>query len=266
MSKKEVLVALLPKIPALDRLKSEGWYHIPVESAPKRWPPKVLAFYQGKVFGDEKYQIRYFGEVGDIDVVLRKELFPDDEENQHKAERSYYRVKIKGLQTRYRPILSYRPRRLVFIPTTLEKFEKAEQINDLFDASPLEDRLWMALKYINILAERQWKIIVQNHNYYLDFAVFCKNGKLAIETDGYSYHYDSKNQIDYDTWRQNEIELDDWRFLHYTSKQVKDNWTPYLRQIEQKIEQLGGLEAPQDFVRKVGEEQAKYIVDGEEPL
>ena len=76
----------------------------------------------------------------------------------------------------------------------------------------------------------------------------------------------SKNQIDYDTWRQNEIELDDWRFLHYTTKQVKDNWTPYLNQIEQKIEQLGGLERPENFERKVGEEQGKYIVDGEEPL
>jgi len=186
--------------------------------------------------------------------------------NKDKAENLYYRIELKNLEERYVPIISYRPRRLVFIPTTLEKFQNADQINDLFDGSPLEDRLWKALKYINILAERQWKIIVQNHNYYLDFAIFCKNGKLAIETDGYSYHYDSKNQIDYDTWRQNEIELDDWRFLHYTGKQVKDNWTPYLTQIEYKIEQLGGLETPQDFVRKIGEEQAQYIVDGEEPF
>jgi len=60
--------------------------------------------------------------------------------------------------------------------------------------------------------------------------------------------------------------LDDWRFLHYTTKQVQDDWTPYLSQIEQKIEQLGGLERPENFERKVGEEQGKYIVDGEEPL
>jgi len=264
---KELLVALLPKTSALDILKTEGWYHIPLETAPKRWPPKMMAFYQGRVFGDEEaYKIRYFGEVSQIDIVPRKELFPDDEKNAHKAENLYYRLQIQKLKERKIPIVSYRPRRLVFVPTTLEKFENADQINDLFDSSPLEDRLWRALKYIAILAERQWKIVVQTHNYYLDFAVFCKDGKLAIETDGYSYHYDSKNQIDYDTWRQNEIELDDWRFLHYTTKQVKDNWTPYLNQIEQKIEQLGGLESPERFERKVGEEQGKYIVDGEEPL
>ena len=169
--------------------------------------------------------------------------------------------------SRYKPIVSYRPRRLVFIPTTWEKFENADQINDLFDGSHLEDQLWKALKYVNILAERQWKVVInKDHNYYLDFAVFCKNGRLAIETDGYTTHFDSRNQIDYDTWRQNELELDDWRFLHYTTKQVKDDWTPYLKQIEQKIKQLGGIEKPENFERKVGEVQGRYIVDGEEPL
>lgn len=61
-----------------------------------------------------------------------------------------------------------------------------EQINDLFDASPLEDKVWSGVKSLHIPAERQYKIIVQNHNCYLDFAVSCKKGKLAIENGGYS--------------------------------------------------------------------------------
>lgn len=167
---------------------------------------------------------------------------------------------------RYRPILSYRPRRLVFVPTTLEKFEQADQINDLFDGSPLENRLWSALKYVNAFAERQWKIVVQGKSYFLDFAIFCKDGKLAVETDGYTYHYDDRNQIDYDTWRQNDIDMDGWRFLHYTTRQVKDDWTPYLSQIEAVIEQLGGVEVPEKYERRVEDAQGKYIIDGEEPL
>lgn len=268
---KELLVALLPKTSALDTLKAERWYHIPVATAPKRWRegwrPRVMAFYQGKVFGKEEgYQIRYYGEVDSIDTVPRGELFPDDEENRHKAEHLYYRIQLKELQMRYRPILSYRPRRLVFVPTTLEKFEQAEQINDLFDGSPLEDRLWSALKYVNVFAERQWKIVVQGKSYFLDFAIFCKDGKLAVETDGYTYHYDDRNQIDYDTWRRNDIDMDGWRFLSYTSSQVKDDWTPYLAQIQAVIEQLGGVEVPEKYERRVEEGQAKYIVDAEEPL
>ncbi|MBI5934715.1 MAG: DUF559 domain-containing protein [Chloroflexi bacterium] len=265
---KKLLVAILPGTSSLDILKTEGWYHIPVDTAPhKRWPPKTMAFYQGKVFGkEEAYKIRYFGDVKDIDIVPRKILFPNDEENQHKAEKLYYRIQLHELKMRYVPIVSYRPRRLVFIPTTEEKFNQAEQINDLFDGSPLEDLLWKGFKAIQVLAERQWKIVVQKKNYYLDFAVFCKNGKLAVETDGYTYHYDDRNQIDYDTWRQNDIDLDGWRFLHYTSKQVKDNWIPYLKQIQTAIEQLGGVEEPENFERKVSQEQGRYIVDGEEPL
>ncbi len=264
---KEFLVALLLRTSALDILKNEGWYHIPVDNAPKRWPPEVMAFYQGRVFGkDDAYQIRYYGEVKQIDVVPRRELFPDDKENQYKAEKLYYQIQLDDLLQREMPIISYRPRRLVFVPTTQAKFEAADQINDLFDGSPLEDRLWSALKYINILAERQWKIIVENKNYYLDFAIFCKKGKLAIETDGYTYHYDDRNQIDYDTWRRNDIEMDGWRSLHYTTKQVKDDWTPYLAQIQTVIKQLGGLEEPRYFERNARVQQGKYIVDGEEPL
>ena len=265
---KDVLVALLPRKESLQILQEEGWYHIPVDSqVEKRIPPRVLAFYQGASFGKkEKYKIRYYGEVESYEIVKRKALFPDDEKNAHKAENLYYRFRIKELEERPVPIISHRPRRLVFIPTTLKKFDRAEQINDLVAGSPIEERLWKALKYIDVLAERQWKVIVQGKNYYLDFAVFCNDGKLAIETDGYTYHYDDKNQIDYDTWRQNEISLDDWHFLRYTSRQVKEDWTPYLVQIKNKIEQLGGLENPEDFSRKIGEEKGLYIVDGEEPL
>ncbi len=125
---KEVLVALLPRKESLQTLQSEKWYHIPVESAPKkRWPPKTLAFYHGKVFGKkEAYKIRYHGEVEQIDIIPRKELFPDDEENHYKAEKLYYRLQIRKLEERPTPIISHRPRRLVFIPTTKEKFYFAE--------------------------------------------------------------------------------------------------------------------------------------------
>ena len=60
--------------------------------------------------------------------------------------------------------------------------------------------------------------------------------------------------------------LDDWHLLRYTTHQINDEGTPYITQIQQKINQLGGLESPGDFKRKIGEEQGKYIVDGEEPL
>jgi hypothetical protein len=75
---KEVLVGILIRKSSLEILKTESWYHIPIEKARKEWPPQILAFYQGYPFGDEAFQIRYFGEVDQIEIVPRKELFPND--------------------------------------------------------------------------------------------------------------------------------------------------------------------------------------------
>ena len=58
----------------------------------------------------------------------------------------YYQVVIGPLQRLPEPIVSLRWRRIVFIPTTWEKFVTAMEINDLYDDSPLEDRLWSVFK------------------------------------------------------------------------------------------------------------------------
>ena len=40
------LVAILNDQRDFEILQREGWYRIPVSSAPRRWPPRWLAFYQ----------------------------------------------------------------------------------------------------------------------------------------------------------------------------------------------------------------------------
>lgn len=262
-AEKYVLVAILPTIDALQRLQSDGWYHIPVKTAPMIMPPKILAFYQGKIFGKQHaYQIRYFGEVSHCDILPRKELFPEDTTKPEKAENLYYRLELSFLEERSQPILSYRPRRLVFVPTTLEKFKRAEQINDLFNDSPLEDRLWRVLRSSNLLAERQWRLSIRKKIYFLDFALFCRNGDLAIETDGYTTHYDSIRKIDEHVWRQNEILNDQWHLLRYTTNQINDDPSAYMTQIQTKIAQLGGLKTSAEAIdRQIGEEAADYQVN-----
>ncbi len=81
------------------------------------------------------------GEVADIQVVPRSELFPNEFESARSSQR-YYKLIIKCLEALDRPILSPRPRRLVFIPTTWGKISRAEQINDLFDDSPKVRRFY----------------------------------------------------------------------------------------------------------------------------
>lgn len=236
------LIAILKEKSDLALLQNEGWYRIPIKSAPKRWPPAWMAFYQPKLFGDEAYQIKYYGNVKDIRRVKRFELFPN-EIISIRSEQEYYQVFFDELLERPTPIICARPRRIVFIPTTRTKFEKALIINDLFDESPLEDKLWMELKSRTIDAERQWRVEGINLRYYLDFAIFCKNGKIDVETDGDTYHLE-RSRVSMDNARDNALQIDKWMVLRFNTQQISSQFeTECLARIQNGINTLGGLKS-----------------------
>lgn len=89
-SRGEALVAILNDPVALTILREQGWYRVPVDTAPKRWPPRLLAFYRTKVFGDEAYAVRYYGTVREIREVSRPELFPDEPPNRKTHKRYHF--------------------------------------------------------------------------------------------------------------------------------------------------------------------------------
>ena len=166
MSKRgEVLVAIVNNQEDFDIAQNHNWYRIPVSSAKKllkeRWPPKWLAFYQTKIFGDEAYSISYYAKVLDIREVHRSQLFPNDPLNK-KNSNKYYQLILSSLKKLHQPILSRRWRMIVFIPTTWQKFISAVEINDLYDESPLEDLLWAEFKRHKIPAERQESRLATN--------------------------------------------------------------------------------------------------------
>lgn len=131
--------------------RTQHWYRIPVKSAPKRLEEmSYIAFYQTKAFGDQKWSINYWAEIKNIRIVRRSELLPLEDDHP-KANDRYYKVETGNLKQLADPITSKRGRRIVFIPTTVEKFRAAKEINDLFHESPLEDKLWYEF---NISRER----------------------------------------------------------------------------------------------------------------
>ena len=117
----EVLVAIMNDKRDFAILRNQNWYRIPVFSAKKwlknRWPPKWLAFYQTKVFGEEAYSIRYYSRVINIERVLRHQLFPNEPIGR-KSQREYYQLFVNPIQRLQKPIFSRRWRRIIFIPTT----------------------------------------------------------------------------------------------------------------------------------------------------
>jgi len=274
----EVLIAILRDKSDFAILQEQGWYRIPKKNKPRRWPPFWLAFYQPKAFGEDAYRIRYFGEVGNIRVAKRSELFPNELPNP-KSELEYYRITLKQLVEKDPPIISTRPRRLVFVPTTWKKFSSANFLNDLFDDSPLEDNLWKLLNSLEIEAERQWRIYLKQRSIYLDFALFCNNGSIDVETDGDLWHA-SKEQIPKDNQRDNDLTAIGWHILRFNSWQIKEHLTSYcLQSIEQTINHLGGISSeglvPRQFFYSVQgsgyqlslfeKPENKYMIEDSEP-
>ncbi|MGO9482576.1 MAG: endonuclease domain-containing protein [Candidatus Kryptoniota bacterium] len=244
MPRGEVLVSILNKEDDLEILKRDLWYRIPVSSAKKwlskHWPPVWIAFYQTSVFGKEKYSIRYYGKVKEIKKAHRYELFPNEERNA-KTNRLYHKIILYSLEELRRPIRSNRGRRLIFIPTTLAKFRKATEINDLFNESKLEDQLWIAFKKFNIAAERQVFTLAGGKFRALDFALYCEEGKIDVETDGDYWHANPERAAS-DNLRDNSLKTDGWRVLRFNGDQINNSLQDYcLPTINSNIKKLGGV-------------------------
>lgn len=240
-------------------LQEKHWYRIPVNSAHKwlktRWPPQWLAFYQTKIFGAERYSIRYYGQVVDIQHKYRWQLFPDQPHDE-KSRKAYYQLFLKSLERLPKPIISRRRRRLVFIPTTTAKFFQAKEINDLYDESPLEDLLWSAFKKHNIPAERQERVRVKGQTYMLDFAIYCAQGKINVEANGDKYHL-GKQHVYRDKQRNNALTSAGWEPLRFTTPQIREQIEDYcLPTIRDTIDRLKGIDDGGFMPRQVNLDQS----------
>jgi very-short-patch-repair endonuclease len=241
----QVLVTLLNSLADFEIARQAHWYRIPVDSAEKwlarRWPPQTLAFYQTKVFGPEAFAINYSARVLAVRHATRTQLFPQEPPNP-KSSRRYFQIRLGPLQKLPRPIPSKRWRRIVFIPTTSDKLSRAEEINDLYDESPLEDLLWAQFKRMRLPAERQEFITANGANYALDFALYCTKGKLDVETDGDTWHADPV-RIPQDNRRDNDLETGGWKMLRFNTCQLHEQMHDYcLPTIVKNLKELGGAD------------------------
>lgn len=165
---------------------------------------------------------------------------------------------IVALSRLEQPIISRRLRRITFIPTTWEKFTSASEINDLWDESPLEDRLWVQFKRLQIGAERQEVVKVKRKTYFLDFAIYCVNGKIDVETDGDTWHADKK-RIPADNERDNDLQTVGWRTLRFNTHHLQEWMAEYcIPAIAENINKLGGLESGKVVTRQIKPDEPQW--------
>ena len=176
-----VLVAIMNKRRDFDIAQEEGWYRIPAKYAPQSaTEADVLAFYFTKVFGDDKWSIRWYGAARGHELVHRRGLFPDEPDHPRAGER-YYKFQLGPLMELERPIPSLRWRRITFIETSWDRFTAAEEINDLYSSGA--DGLFVTLKEAGFYPERDYSLRERGVKYVVDLAIPCHGGTVAITLD-----------------------------------------------------------------------------------
>ena len=172
-----VLVGVMTQPRDFHRARDEGWYRIPVRHAPEcTTDAAVLALYFTAAFGDDKWAIHWYAEVRGHELLLRRDLIPD-QPTHPRADEQYLKVQIGPLIRRDPPIPSLRWRRIAFITTTWDRFSAAEEVNDLYMSGA--DGLYVTLKESGFFPEREYFIRDEDRAYVADLAVPCRDGVVS---------------------------------------------------------------------------------------
>jgi hypothetical protein len=176
-----VLVAVITRPEDFQVARDQGWYRVPEKKAPRGVFFEYVAFYFTSAFGEQGYAVHYYARRLGHELATRRELLPGESDHPRAGER-YYKLQLGPLQKREPPIVSLRWRRISFILTTWDRFQAAEEINDLFaDGDEFVDRLYHALREEGLAPERQYPVREAGVDYVASLAVPCREGVLGIE-------------------------------------------------------------------------------------
>jgi hypothetical protein len=176
-----VLVAIMNNRRDFDRVTDQGWYRIPVKHAPPATQEaEILAFYFTKAFGEERWAIHWYAPVRGHELVRRRELLPKEPDHP-RADQVYYKLQLGPLEQLEPPIISLRWRRITFIETTWDRFQMAQEINELYASGA--DGLFVTLKEMGLVPEREFPVRKADVEYVVDLAIPCRDGTLAIALD-----------------------------------------------------------------------------------
>jgi len=235
-----VLVVIMNNLRDFDILRREGWYRIPVKKAPPRLGADYLAFYQTRVFGDEKWAVNYYAPVRRYRLVRRRELLPDEADHP-RADDWYYKIEIGPLQKLPHPVPSRSLRRITFIPTTLKKLLTAREINDLWCGSEAEERLWEAFREEGLLVERRYRLR-EGDEYGVDFAFFCRDGRLAVLCEDEPLVNDLVRERP--SFSDYELAAAGWDVIRLESRRIVEALPECLALVREALARRGGVISP----------------------
>ncbi len=178
-----VLVAVMSRPKDFEIARDQGWYRVPMERAPRGVHFEYVAFYFTAAFAEERWAVHYYARRLGHELVTRGELLPDEPDHPRAGE-PYYKLQLGPLQRREPPIVSQRWRRVSFIHTTWDRFQAAEELNDLFaEGGEFVDRLYHALRESDLAPERCYPVCEVGVEYVANLAMPCRKGLLVVDVD-----------------------------------------------------------------------------------
>lgn len=235
---KIVLVGVLKNKRDLNVLLTKNWYRIPVAHAPTR-QFNYLAFYQPASHGRRGKSIRYYARVLNYQIIKRKDLLPD-ESNHPRAHDYYLLVRVGKIKKLPRPIRNIIPRRVSFGFTTLSRLLKSKNILQLYNVAPTEQVIKDGLNLAGIKAIAQHYVLSGKKRYCLDFAVFCRQGSIAIECDNKKAH-SGLRQREKDKAKNTFLRRRGWTVIRLPEHDIVSDLDGCIVRIKKAVRKLGGL-------------------------
>ena len=179
-----VLVAVMNRPKDLEVARDQGWYRVPEKHASQGVFFEYVAFYFTSAFGELGWAVHYYARRLGHELVTRRELLPDEPDHP-RAGAHYFKLQLGPLQRREPPIVSQRWRRVTFIYTTWDRFEAADEINDLYaEGGEFVDRLYHALREAEYSPERRYPVREAGAEYVVDLAVPCRDCTVTVDVTG----------------------------------------------------------------------------------
>ena len=233
-----VLVGVLKRKRDLAILRREHWYRMPVRKAPKR-KFGYVAFYEPARFGKSGKRIRYYARVARYAVGKRRDLLPD-EPHHPRADEDYKKILVGRLMELPRSIVNVPPRRVSFGFVTLKDLLAVKNILALYHVAPTEQMVGYALMRAGIRATAQYYVSSGTTRYCLDFAIRCREGRIAIECDNQKAHAPAR-QRKRDKAKDHFLRRHGWRMIRLKEHTIVSDMGSCIERVRRTVRKLGGM-------------------------
>lgn len=238
MTSPTVLIAVVNRPQDLNTILENKWYRIPL----KRMPSKkfdYIAFYQTTALGSRGGQIEYFARVSKRSLVKRIKLLPR-ERGHPRANDEYYKFTFTRIRALDRVIVNQPGMRINFGFASLNRLKKARTLASLYGIRQVEILFQKLLAKHSVPFASEHVIRKAGRTLYrLDFAIFCRRGKINVECDMRKFHSGAKRIKD--KRRDHFMKKHGWTILRFTDEELLRNPAQCMRDLRATIKALGGL-------------------------